>query len=558
MFGVRQQWHRSSFGEKQATNSSARAGMEAVSGAHHDGMESHQQVMSAQAQPTSQLNGTDGPRTSGAISGSEATGSAALRAEGTSAGHESLPVAEASQPRQAPASSGLRPPVSLEATAVQGQVESMATPTIDDAGGRPVTGIAAEFQGPTAAYDFCTPRSRSPGNGGQNNWFGRSMAENWPRWMNRLGSYLAVDQDPLAPSPLTGDTPPGGRSFMLRSPQRAARPLTLPRPSTCSSRAQGTCGGLLGDLASAPAGPGDQSGARRLLGDLASAPSGPGDQSGARRLLGDLASAPSGPGDQSGARRLLGDLALAPAGPGDQSGARRLLVDLASAPAGPSDQSGARRLLGDLASTPSGQGVYQDPGGSLHDPALGFSRARGDQGVGSSGLRDARAMNEGSMETSGALHQPDLPPEPRGLLRSLLSGARQRSQSPPNASPAPQPESPILETIARGMQQLQQLQAQALVKGSGTGQPEGLKAGTTSLTQLPDHKGGAEASIRFNDWLEITTTTMTDVSERSGGGPQCYWWSGLLTRGGSQPLTWSDWRSTRRAWTNCVVIPGAE
>ena len=127
------------------------------------------------------------------------------------------------------------------------------------------------------------------------------------------------------------------------------------------------------------------------------------------------------------------------------------------------------------------------------------------------------------METSGALHQPDLPPEPRGLLRSLLSGARQRSQSPPNASPAPQPESPILETIARGMQQLQQLQAQALVKGSGTGQPEGLKAGTTSLTQLPDHKGGAEASIRFNDWLEITTTTMTDVSERSG-----QWWAAVL------------------------------
>ena len=220
------------------------------------------------------------------------------------------------------------------------------------AGGRPVTGIAAEFQGPTAAYDFFTPRSRSPGNGGQNNWFGRSMAENWPRWMNRLGSYLAVGQDPLAPSPLTGDTPPGGRSFMLRSPQRAARPLTLPRPSTPPSSSvpaeaiqqevqrqlagirslledsehrnqllqreidelrgrqgvatgsptlapdlprsaplgvQGACGSLLGDLASAPAGPSDQSSARRLLGDLASAPSGPGDQAGARRLLGDLA-----------------------------------------------------------------------------------------------------------------------------------------------------------------------------------------------------------------------------------------------------------------------------
>ena len=562
--------------------------MEAVRGAHHDdGMAGHQQVMSAQAQPTSQLNGTDGPRASGVTSGGEATGSAALRAEGTSAGHESLPAAEASQPREAPASSGFRPPVSLEATAAQGQVESMATPTIDDAGGRPATGIAAEVQGPTAAYDFFTPRSRSPGNGSQNNWFGRSMAENWPRWMNRLGSYLAVGQDPLAPSPLTGDTPPGGRSFMLRSPQRAARPLTIQRPSTPPSSSvpaeaiqqevqrqlagirslledsehrnqllqreidelrgrqgvatgspmlvpdlprsaplgvQGACGRLLGDLASAPSGPGDQASARRLLGDLASAPSGPGDQASARRLLGDLASAPSGPGDQASARRLLGDLASAPSGPGDQASARRLLGDLASAPSGPGDQASARRLLGDLASAPSGPGdqasarrllgdlalapsgqsAYPDPGGPVHNPTLGLGNARGDQGVG------------------GAL-QPDLPPEPRGLLRSLLGGTRQRSQSPPNTSPAPQPESPILETIARGMQQLQQLQAQALAKGSGTGQPEGLKAGTTSLTQLPDHRGGAEASIRFNDWLEITTTAMTDVSERSG-----HWWEAVL------------------------------
>eukprot|EP00439_Symbiodinium_sp_Y106_P048437 s3987_g6.t1 len=75
------------------------------------------------------------------------------------------------------------------------------------------------------------------------------------------------------------------------------------------------------------------------------------------------------------------------------------------------------------------------------------------------------------------------------------------------------------------MQQLQQLQAQALTKGTSS-QSESLKAGTTSLTQLPDHKGGAEASLRFNDWLEITTTAMTDVSERSG-----QWWSAVLMVG---------------------------
>ena len=81
----------------------------------------------------------------------------------------------------------------------------------------------------------------------------------------------------------------------------------------------------------------------------------------------------------------------------------------------------------------------------------------------------------------------------------------------------------MVEAIARGMQQLQQLQAQALTKGSTPSQPENLKAGTTSLAQLPDHRRGAEASLRFNDSLEITTTAMTDVSEGSG-----QWWSAVL------------------------------
>ena len=72
-------------------------------------------------------------------------------------------------------------------------------------------------------------RSRGSGTASQNTWMG--MMDGIPRWMNRLSSYLAIGHDQLAPSPLTGETPPGGRSFVLRSPQRA-RPLALPRPST--------------------------------------------------------------------------------------------------------------------------------------------------------------------------------------------------------------------------------------------------------------------------------------------------------------------------------------
>ena len=513
--------------------------MDAVSGAPHDGGRGHQQVMSAQAQPTSQLNGTDGPRTSGVIGGSEATGSAALRAEGTNAGHGSSPPAEASQPREAPASSGLRPPVSLEARAAQGQVESMATPTIDDAGGRPVTGIAAEFQGPAAAHDFFTPRSRSPGNGGQNNWFGRSMAENWPRWMNRLGSYLAVGQDPLAPSPLTGDTPPGGRSFLLRSPQRAARPLTLPRPSMPPS-------------SSVPAEAIQQEVQRQLAGIR--------NVQGARGgLLGDLVSAPSGPGYLSDARRLLRDLASAPSGPGDPADARRLLGDLASAPPGLSEQPGARRLLGDLASAPSGQSVCQDRGGSLHDPVLGPNRARGDQGVGSSGFNQARTMAGGSMENSGALQRPDLPPEPRGLLRSLLGGARQRSQSPTTAPRRHSLSHQFWRRLHEECSNYNNYKLKPLLREVGRDKPESLKAGTTSLTQLPDREGGAEASIRFNDWLEITTTAMTDVSERSG-----QWWAAMLLVVRAAYTRWLSATHLERlaispeAWTSCAVTHGAE
>eukprot|EP00439_Symbiodinium_sp_Y106_P034950 s4999_g4.t1 len=84
-------------------------------------------------------------------------------------------------------------------------------------------------------------------------------------------------------------------------------------------------------------------------------------------------------------------------------------------------------------------------------------------------------------------------------------------------------------------------------------------AGTTSLTQLPDRKGGAEASIRFNDWLEITTTAMTDVSERSG-----QWWAAMLLVVRAAYTRWlsathlEQLAISPEAWTSCAVTHGAE
>ncbi|CAE7408528.1 unnamed protein product [Symbiodinium sp. CCMP2456] len=81
-----------------------------------------------------------------------------------------------------------------------------------------------------------------------------------PRWVTRLGSYLAQGRGDLSPSPLAGSmaspqSPPGGPAFRLRSPTRTTRPLPPPTPpsSDISAEAiqaevQRQLGGILGRL----------------------------------------------------------------------------------------------------------------------------------------------------------------------------------------------------------------------------------------------------------------------------------------------------------------------
>eukprot|EP00439_Symbiodinium_sp_Y106_P069899 s163_g12.t1 len=105
------------------------------------------------------------------------------------------------------------------------------------------------------------------------------------------------------------------------------------------------------------------------------------------------------------------------------------------------------------------------------------------------------------------------------LLLLLLT----RSPSPPTRVTSPPPESPAIETLAKGIQQLQELQAKALSKEPTASASEIVKPGLTSLTPLPDVKTGSESALLFQDWLEIAGSSLADISEQSGE-----WWRSVV------------------------------
>ncbi|OLP94859.1 hypothetical protein AK812_SmicGene23091 [Symbiodinium microadriaticum] len=71
------------------------------------------------------------------------------------------------------------------------------------------------------------------------------------------------------------------------------------------------------------------------------------------------------------------------------------------------------------------------------------------------------------------------------------------------------------------MRQLQELQAQALARGSSATN-ELVKPGTTTLSQLPAATSTAESALKFQDWVEVTGAAMADVSEQSSA-----WWASV-------------------------------
>ena len=101
-----------------------------------------------------------------------------------------------------------------------------------------------------------------------------------------------------------------------------------------------------------------------------------------------------------------------------------------------------------------------------------------------------------------------------GLGSEQTSGGHRVS-----AEPGPS----LVDALSKSVQQLQSLQAQAMSRSadSPTAQ-ENVKPGSTTLQALPAPKDEM-SSLHFQDWLEIATIAMSDLSDSSAD-----WWSKLL------------------------------
>ena len=361
----------------------------------------------------------------------------------------------------------------------------------DQDSGRVVQGAVASG---SRAVDFLTPRSAmTTASTAQNNWIAGLEV---PRWVSRLGSYLAQGRGDFAPSPLAGSamsspSPPGGPTFRLRSPAPTGRPVPPPTPpsSEISAEAiqaevQRQLGGLLGRLQAA------ESRNDALMSELGEA----------RRSLEAARSQ-----RQGGLGALWDPLPRVPVL--DVQGSFGVLggqqqPDLwgsqVGLPQGASEPPNPPRLLEDLLSAPSGPSVQpQEPRPTIPD-----------------------------FGTTNAVPKPPPLPEQRGFVRSFLGPSRARSETPPPrttpTTAAGQDESPVMNAVLKGVQQLQELQAAAMTR-TQTPAAEVIKPGTTTLAQLPDLVPGAETAMKFQDWLELTTAVMCDVSEQSS-----LWWRKVL------------------------------
>eukprot|EP00439_Symbiodinium_sp_Y106_P022018 s3672_g2.t1 len=388
---------------------------------------------------------------------------------------------------------------------------------------------------PSSQMGFLTPRSTLSAPPGPT-WL--TQVE-MPRWMTRLGSYLnlGMQGDPLMPSPLAGtasrySSPPGGESFVLRSPPRRERPPPPPGSSSSSIPAeaiqlevQRQLGGMLNRLQIA------EMENERLRSELEHARRA--ESSNAANLPALQAPQPPPPQepplapvdpDRVAARETMNALRGA-------SGSTNLRVEPAEmfagrAPifGGPGVREEARGLLGDLLTAPSGPGIL--PG----DP-----------------MATSMATTTGPPAASPV---PEPPLTGDGFLRGWL-GSRGRSNSPHQPQPSQhQPGSPVIDALTKSIQQLQELQAQAMTKGAATQAAEQIKPGTLSLAPLPDPKGGCDAALQFQDWLEVAGSVFADVSELSG-----QWWKDVVTKVES---TYSKWLAATPLERLSIVPVGSD
>ena len=118
---------------------------------------------------------------------------------------------------------------------------------------------------------------------------------------------------------------------------------------------------------------------------------------------------------------------------------------------------------------------------------------------------------------------PELLGAPAVPLAKAESSEPLPTGSPPN----------ILEALAQGMQQLQDLQAKALKKdGSSDDTPEVVKTATVSLPILPSPHP-ENSGVQLQDWMVQVTTSMQDLSAGSGD-----WWENVRELASDTYATW--------------------
>eukprot|EP00439_Symbiodinium_sp_Y106_P049372 s2146_g6.t1 len=72
-----------------------------------------------------------------------------------------------------------------------------------------------------------------------------------------------------------------------------------------------------------------------------------------------------------------------------------------------------------------------------------------------------------------------------------------------------------------------------MTRGTSAQASEQIKPGTLTLAPLPDAKGGCDAALQFQDWLEVAGSVFADVSELSG-----QWWKDVVTKVEDTYSTW--------------------
>ena len=396
---------------------------------------------------------------------------------------------------------------SVETTAMAAQGEQRTVPTTWDMGGRSTLERSAPATNAADTVgEFLTPRSTMGGRVTQPAWLAGVEV---PRWVMRLGSLLqangsGIPPSDLAPSPMPGTSPaytpppPGGHPFRLRSPTRARAIPPAPSPPSSSSvpaeaiqaEVQRQLQGIVGQLRQY----GDEN--TRLRQELHET----------RALLRDQKERDNAQEEHTlvQPKGLLGDLAKASMDPGSLWGY----------PVPPE-----RPPLPNLDSRRPGTA-------GVPEPCDDHLRHLGEQGLGAGGLRREPEILS-PLPEDNTTEREAVPPREQGTASGLLKAwweGRGRSQSPPpRPEPAQSGGSPVLDTLTRGIQQLQELQLQSLAKATSSTSTDVVKPGSVTLLPMPEARSGADSAVMFQDWVEVSSSVMGDLSESSS-----IWWRGVV------------------------------